>query len=59
MDELADAGSVQTLQNMSLVSAAATKETLHEVLDALRRIRNQEQIDNPADEQEAAKAGIR
>jgi RNA polymerase-binding transcription factor DksA len=38
MDELADAGSEETLNDMSFASAAATKETLHEVLDALRRI---------------------
>ncbi len=38
IDELADAGSEQTLQDMSLVSAAATNETLGEILDALRRI---------------------
>jgi RNA polymerase-binding transcription factor DksA len=38
MDELADAGAAETLQGMTLVSAAATKEVLHEVLDALRRI---------------------
>jgi RNA polymerase-binding transcription factor DksA len=38
MDELADAGSEETLKEMSLANAAATKETLHEVLDALRRI---------------------
>ena len=38
MDELADAGSEETLQDMSLVTAVATKETLHEVLDALQRI---------------------
>jgi RNA polymerase-binding transcription factor DksA len=38
MDELADAGAEETLQGMSIVSAAATAEVLHEVLDALRRI---------------------
>ena len=38
MDEQADAGSEETLKDMSFVSAAATKETLHEVLDAIRRI---------------------
>ena len=38
MDELADAGADETLQGMSFVSAVATKETLHEVLDALQRI---------------------
>jgi RNA polymerase-binding transcription factor DksA len=38
IDELADAGSAETLQGMTLVSAAATKEVLHEVLEALRRI---------------------
>ena len=38
IDELADAGSAETLQGMTLVSAAATKEILHEVLEALRRI---------------------
>ena len=38
MDELADAGSEETLNDMSFASAAATKETLHEVLDAIRRI---------------------
>jgi RNA polymerase-binding transcription factor DksA len=38
IDELADAGSEQTLQDMSLVSAAATSETLYEISEALRRI---------------------
>jgi RNA polymerase-binding transcription factor DksA len=38
MDELADAGAEETLQGLTLVSAAATKEVLHEVLDALRRL---------------------
>jgi len=38
MDELADAGAEETLQGMSFVSAVATRETLHEVLDALQRI---------------------
>ena len=38
MDELAEAGAAETLQGMTLVSAAATKEVLHEVLDALRRM---------------------
>lgn len=38
LDELADAGAEETLQDMSLVNAAATRETLQEVLDALRRI---------------------
>ncbi len=38
IDELADAGSEQTLQDMSLVSAAATSETLREIMDAIRRI---------------------
>jgi RNA polymerase-binding transcription factor DksA len=38
MDELAEAGAAETLQGMTLVSAAATKEVLHEVLEALRRI---------------------
>jgi len=38
IDELADAGSEETLQDMTLASAAATKEVLQEVLDALRRI---------------------
>jgi RNA polymerase-binding transcription factor DksA len=38
IDELADAGSAETLQDMTLVSAAATREVLHEVLEALRRI---------------------
>jgi DnaK suppressor protein len=38
MDELADAGAAETLQGMTLVSAAATREVLHEVLEALRRI---------------------
>jgi hypothetical protein len=37
-EELADAGAAETLQDMTLVTAAATKEVLHEVLDALRRI---------------------
>jgi RNA polymerase-binding transcription factor DksA len=37
-DELADAGAAETLQDMTLVSAAATKEVLHEVFDALQRI---------------------
>ena len=37
-DELADAGAAETIQGMTLVSAAATKEVLHEVLDALRRM---------------------
>jgi RNA polymerase-binding transcription factor DksA len=40
MDELADAGSEETLQGMSLVSAAATSDTLYEILDALRRIQS-------------------
>ena len=38
MDELAEAGAAETLQGMTLLSAAATKEVLHEVLEALRRI---------------------
>jgi RNA polymerase-binding transcription factor DksA len=38
LDELADAGAEETLQDMSLVSAAATNETLSEVLEALQRI---------------------
>ena len=38
MDELAEAGSEETLKDMSFVSAAATRETLHEVLDAIQRI---------------------
>ena len=38
IDELADAGSEQTLQDMSLVSAAATSETLYEISEALQRI---------------------
>jgi RNA polymerase-binding transcription factor DksA len=38
IDELADAGSAETLQGMTLVGLAATKEVLHEVLEALRRI---------------------
>jgi DnaK suppressor protein len=38
MDELADAGAAETLQGMTLVNAAATREVLHEVLEALRRI---------------------
>ena len=38
IDELADAGSEQTLQDMSLVSAAATSETLYEIAEALQRI---------------------
>ena len=38
MDELADAGSEETLKDMAFVISAATKEMLHEVMDALRRI---------------------
>ena len=38
MDELADAGSEETQKSMAFVSTAATKETLHEVSDAIRRI---------------------
>ena len=38
MDELADAGSEETDKSMAFASTAATKETLHEVLDALQRI---------------------
>jgi RNA polymerase-binding transcription factor DksA len=38
IDELADAGAAETLQGMTLASAAATKEVLHEVLDALLRM---------------------
>jgi RNA polymerase-binding transcription factor DksA len=38
MDELADAGSEETAKSMAFASTAATKETLHEVLDAIRRI---------------------
>ena len=37
-DELVDAGAAETLQDMTLVSAAATKEVLHEVFDALQRV---------------------
>ena len=38
MDELADAGSEETHKNLAFASTVATRETLHEVLDAIRRI---------------------
>lgn len=38
LDDTTDAGSDQSLGDMSLVSAAVTKATLSEVLDAIRRI---------------------
>jgi DnaK suppressor protein len=38
IDEMAEAGAAETLQGMTRLSAAATKEVLHEVLEALRRI---------------------
>jgi RNA polymerase-binding transcription factor DksA len=37
-DDMADAGADQSLGDMSLVSAAVTKATLQEVLDAIHRI---------------------
>jgi DnaK suppressor protein len=37
-DEMAEAGSDQSLGDMSMVSAAVTKATLQEVIDAIRRI---------------------
>jgi len=37
-DDMAEAGSDQSLGDMSLVSAAVTKATLQEVLDAIHRI---------------------
>jgi len=38
LDDMTDAGSDQSLGDMSLVGAAVTKATLQEVLDAIRRI---------------------
>ncbi len=38
LDDMTDAGSGQSLGDMSLVSAAVTKATLQEVLDAIHRI---------------------
>jgi RNA polymerase-binding transcription factor DksA len=38
LDDMAEAGSDQSLGDMSMVSAAVTKATLQEVLDAIRRI---------------------
>jgi RNA polymerase-binding transcription factor DksA len=38
LDDMAEAGSDQSLGDMSMVSAAVTKATLKEVFDAIRRI---------------------